>query len=62
VHLNKRLSLTVGYDEVDVRNTVKTAGGQWDGRQKVWKLAYKQVMVLGLIDQVVSRGNDKEVG
>ncbi len=62
VHPNKRLSLTVGYDEVDVRNTVKAAGGKWDGRQKVWRLAYKQVVALGLMDRVVSDGNDEKAG
>ncbi len=62
VHPNKRLSLTVGYNEVAVRNTVKAAGGKWDGRQKVWRLAYKQVVALGLMDRVVSEGNEKEAG
>jgi hypothetical protein len=62
IHPNKRLALTVGYDEVDVRNTVKTAGGVWNPQQKVWKLAYKQVMALGLMDRVVSDGTDKETG
>ncbi len=62
MHPNTRLSLCVGYDEVNVRNTVKAAGGKWDARQKVWKLAYKQVMALRLMDRVVSDGNDGEAG
>ncbi len=53
LHPNTRLSLRVGYDEVDVRNTVKAAGGKWDARQKVWKLAYEHIVALKLTDRIV---------
>lgn len=55
---NTCLSLRVGYDEIDVRNTVKAARGKWDARQKVWKLAYKQVVDLGLLDRIVDETRD----
>ena len=54
IHPNKRLALKVGYDEVEVRKAIRTAGGIWDKDQRVWKLAYKEIMALGLMDRVVS--------
>jgi hypothetical protein len=62
VHPHKRLSLQVAYGEVEVVRAIKAAGGVWDGRRKVWKLTYNQVMALGLLDRVVSDGNDEKVG
>lgn len=60
IHPNKRLSLKVEYGEVEVGKTIRAAGGVWDKWQKVWKLAYKQVMALGLMDRVVSDRNDEK--
>ena len=62
IHPNKRLSLKVEYGEAGVGKTIRAAGGVWDKRQKVWKLAYKQVMALRLMDRVVPDGNDEEAG
>ena len=63
MHSNKRLSLNVAYGEFEVGKAIKAAGGVWDARQKVWRLAYKQVVALRLMDRVVSDGrNDKEAG
>ncbi len=53
IHPNTRLSLRVGYDEVDVRNTVKAAGGTWDAHHKVWNLAYEHIVALKLTDRIV---------
>lgn len=50
---NKRLSLNVEYGEVEVGRAIKAAGGTWNSRQNVWKLAYKQIVALGVIDRSV---------
>jgi len=62
IHPNKRLSLKVEYGEAGVGKTIRAAGGVWDKRQKVWKLTYKQVMALRLMDRVVPDGNDEKAG
>jgi hypothetical protein len=62
MNLNTRLSLKFEYGEVGVGKTIRATGGIWDTQQKVWKLAYKQVVALGWLDRIVSEGNDKEVG
>lgn len=60
IHPNKRLSLQVEYGEVGVGKAIKAAGGVWDKRHKVWKLAYKEVISLGLMGRVVSEMNDEK--
>jgi len=60
IPVNKRLSLNVGYRETEVRNAISAAGGRWDTRQKVWKLAHKEVVALGLTDRIVQDAQDKE--
>ena len=46
---NKKLQLAV-----KVRNMVKSFGGKWNKDKKVWELAYKYVVELGLRDRVIS--------
>ena len=57
---HKRLSLKVAYGEVEVGKAIKAAGGVWDAQRKVWKLAYKQVVALGLTDRIVADVNRDE--
>jgi hypothetical protein len=54
------LSLKVAYGEVEVGKAIKAAGGVWDAQRKVWKLAYKQVVALGLTDRIVADVNRDE--
>jgi len=44
MHPNKRLSLNVASGEIEVGKAITAAGGTWDTRRNVWKLAYKQVV------------------
>jgi hypothetical protein len=62
IHPNKRLALQVAYGEVEMGKAIKAAGGVWDSRRKVWRLAYKQVIALGLQARVVSDEKEKVAG
>jgi hypothetical protein len=53
-----RLGLRVEYWETDVREKIKTAGGIWRPRQKLWEMRYEDVVALGLESRVV--GNISE--
>ena len=50
---NKRIPIRVGRDEHEVKKLVKAAGGRWNYKKRVWELAYKQVVKLGLTDRIV---------
>ena len=52
--LDAILSVAIAYHETDLRNAVKAAGGIWDARNKVWKLAYRAIKALKLIDRIVA--------
>ena len=47
------MGVRVGYDERELRNAVKTAGGIWRPRQRLWELSWEAVRVLGLEPRVV---------
>jgi len=44
--------LRVGWDEWEMRTTVKEAGGRWNPRERVWELRYDRVVELGLEERV----------
>ena len=48
------LSLDVAYHEIDLRETVKAAGGRWDKENLVWKLPRYRVHKLQLESRVVN--------
>jgi hypothetical protein len=52
---HKRVALRVGYGERAIIKAVKAAGGRWNRPQRVWELAYKDVVALGLTDRIVGR-------
>ena len=47
----------VEYWETDLRDKVKTAGGIWRPRQKLWELRYEDIVSLGLESRVVGAGD-----
>jgi hypothetical protein len=51
---NKIMSIRVNYGELKISGIVKKAGGRWNSKEKVWKLAYKDVMALGLEKRIVN--------
>ena len=51
---NKKVSLSIGFEEKQLRNVVKQAGGIWAQAKKVWQLPYRKVVELGLEKRIVS--------
>lgn len=47
-------SLRIGYEEVNLRERVKSAGGRWDPVHLVWKLPRYRVNRLDLGERIVS--------
>jgi hypothetical protein len=47
------VGLRVTREEVALQRAIRTAGGQWDRAQRVWRIRYDQVVALGLLDRLV---------
>ena len=45
---NLPVLVRVGWDELDLRDRVKAAGGRWDRERRLWLLPASQVRLLGL--------------
>jgi len=54
IPMNKKVRLRVAYGEIDVGRKVKAAGGKWNRQLKVWELAYKQTLQLGLTERIMN--------
>lgn len=52
-HHERRMGVRVAYTETEIREKVKTAGGIWRPRQKLWELRYADIVALGLESRVV---------
>ena len=50
---NKIVDLQINYGEISLDKLVKAAGGKWNREKKLWKIAYREVMALGLTDRIV---------
>jgi hypothetical protein len=50
---NKILNLKIQYGEKELAQQVKSLGGRWDSREKVWKLPLKYVQILRLEERIV---------
>ena len=48
-----QLAVKIDYEEKDLQNQVKKAGGKWDKEKKAWILPPSQVEILGLRDRVI---------
>jgi hypothetical protein len=55
---NKRVPIRITYGERNLGTRVKAAGGRWNKHQKVWELAYKKVVELGLLDRIVEEAHE----
>ncbi len=54
--IDKLMQISVAYEEYDIRNSIKTAGGRWNNNEKVWELPYSDVLSLGLENRIVNNG------
>ena len=52
---NKIVKIKVGYDEVDLRQKIKTLGAEWNKAEKVWQLRFDIVRDLGLSERIVDK-------
>jgi hypothetical protein len=50
------VGVRVDYEERALRAAVRTAGGIWRPRQRLWELSWEAVRVLGLEGRVVAPG------
>lgn len=50
---NKIIAIQVKYEEAHLRKVVKSAGGKWDPKRKVWELPYQDALNLGLTHRIV---------
>ena len=57
-----RLPIRVEYWETDVREKVKSAGGIWRPRHKLWEMRYEDIVALGLESRVVQAENPSPDG
>jgi hypothetical protein len=44
--------IRVGFDEIEIRNRIKAAGGKWNSKKKLWKLSYSKAEELALTDRI----------
>ena len=51
--LSQIMHIRVDYDEIDIRQSVKEAGGIWNPAEKVWELPFSEVLALNLENRIV---------
>jgi hypothetical protein len=49
----REVAVRIGYNEHDLRERVKQAGGWWNAEKKVWQLGFGKVLLLGLERRLV---------
>ncbi|MFA6956708.1 MAG: hypothetical protein WC538_12630 [Thermoanaerobaculia bacterium] len=49
------------YEETELRQRVREAGGRWDARRKLWWLAWSSALRIGVADRVAA-WTDSEAG
>jgi len=52
------MGIRIGYNEVELRKSVKTCGGKWNPQKKVWQLSFEKVKELDLLERIV---HDNEI-
>jgi hypothetical protein len=50
---NRMVAVRIPSSEAALRRQVKDAGGQWDARQRAWKLRYGRAVALGLSKRII---------
>ena len=52
------VQVRVAFDEVDLRQKVKEAGGRWNKNKKLWELPFKTAQKLGLRKRIADQNGD----
>jgi len=50
--VDKALPVRIPWNETELRNRARAAGGRWDPNKKVWLLSYESILDLGLESRV----------
>ena len=48
----RNVMVRIDYQETDLRQKIKQAGGKWDPERKRWQVSYREVEQLGLIARI----------
>ena len=57
----RKLGVRIEYWETDLRQKAKEVGAIWRPRQKLWEMAYEDVVELGLENRVVSHDRQESI-
>jgi len=55
VPFNKIVGIKVKYGEVHIGRMVRSVGGKWNRKEKIWELPFGQVQALGLTNRIVTK-------
>jgi len=50
---NKIVKIHIRYGEIHLARLVKSAGGKWNSKEKIWEIQYGEVKTLGLAHRIV---------
>jgi len=53
--MNKMMRLKVKYGDVHIGKMIRSVGGRWNRKDRVWELPYKEVLALGLEERIVTK-------
>lgn len=48
IPMDRRVAIKIGYNEAELREQIKQAGGFWNPGKKAWILSYHKVLKMGL--------------
>lgn len=54
-HPNRHVYVRIAFEETDLRQKVKDAGGRWDKDRKLWRLPFTKAVALGLRERIRER-------
>lgn len=56
---NKIMPIRIGFNEMELRKKVKSLGGKWDQKNRVWELSFESVKILGLEERIIQEKERK---
>jgi len=54
------IRIKIDFDEKELRNKIKNAGGRWSNSTKTWKMQYKTACTFGLKSRIIDEENKEE--
>ena len=56
---NKIMAVQIDINEMELHNKVKSLGGKWDHKNRVWKLSFESIKILNLENRIVNKNEDQ---